>query len=164
MSYRNLEEKVERFCFLDRKQLNEYWQCVLTGHSLICRKWCKKCGCFKELEVIREELKESWFFSSRNDHNYQPVLWIIFFKNENVNLNFRIEIEKIAKSDKIVDKMGRTVPRFCIVDLLNQLYINQENNCYFCIKSCCIFFITADSLEKQLRNEKFGTENSKVEN
>ena len=80
----------------------------------------------------------------------KPVLWIIFFKNENVNLNFRIEIEKIAKSDKI--------------DLLNQLYINQENNCYFCIKSCCIFFITADSLEKQLRNEKFGTENSKVEN
>ena len=80
MSYRNLEEEVERFCFLDRKQLNEYWQCVLTGHSLICCKWCKKCGCFKELEVIREELKESWFFSSRNDHNYQTCVMDNFFQ------------------------------------------------------------------------------------
>ena len=59
--------------------------------------------------------------------------------------------------------MGRTVPRSYIIDLLNQLYINQENNCYFCMKSCCIFCITAESLEKQLRDKKFGTENSKVE-
>ena len=60
--------------------------------------------------------------------------------------------------------MGRTVLRSYIINLLNQLYINQENNCYFCMNSCFIFCITAESLEKQLRNKKFGTENSKVEN
>lgn len=70
MSYGNLQEEVERLFFLDRKQLNEYWQCVLTEHWLICPEWCKKCRCCRELEVICEELKESWFFSPRADHNY----------------------------------------------------------------------------------------------
>ena len=54
----------------------------------------------------------------------------IFF-NENVNLNFRIEIAKTEKSDKIIDQMGRPITRSYIIDLLDQFYINQENNCYF---------------------------------
>ena len=79
MPYRNLEEEVERFYCIAKKQLNAYWQCVLTEHWLICPEWCKKCGCCKELALFRKELKESWFFSPRTDYNYQPVLQILFF-------------------------------------------------------------------------------------
>ena len=126
-----LKKKLKGFIVQLKKQLNAYWQCVLTEHWLICPEWCKKCGCCKELALFRKELKESWFFSPRTDYNYQPVLQILFFFNENLNLNFRIEIAKTEKSDKIIDQMGRPITRSYIIDLLDQFYINQENNCYF---------------------------------
>lgn len=58
--------------------------------------------------------------------------------------------------------MGRIVSRSYVVDLVNQLYVNQQNICHFCQKSTCIFCCTTYSFEQQLRKKKSNTENSKI--
>ena len=49
--------------------------------------------------------------------------------------------------------MGRRVSRSYIVELLNQLYLNQENNFYFCMKTACIFCQTTLCFEEELREK-----------
>ena len=46
--------------------------------------------------------------------------------------------------------MGRHVERLYLVDLLNQCYLNQEENCYFCKKSKCILCQRTLSFEEEL--------------
>ena len=45
--------------------------------------------------------------------------------------------------------MVRYVKRKYIIDLINQSYINQEENCNFCFKSNCLFCKRSTELEKQ---------------
>ena len=49
--------------------------------------------------------------------------------------------------------MGRRVSRSYIVELLNQLYLNQENDFYFCMKTACIFCQTTLCFEEELREK-----------
>ena len=48
-----------------------------------------------------QELQESYFFSPREIMDYQPIAWRIFFKQPEYYIDFRIEIEKAVKSDKL---------------------------------------------------------------
>ena len=57
--------------------------------------------------------------------------------------------------------MVRYVKRKYIIDLINQSYINQEENCNFCFKSNCLFCKRSTELEKQLRDRGFNTRYSK---
>ena len=44
-----------------------------------------------------------------------------------------------------------------IIDLINQSYINQEENSNFFLKSNCLFCKRSTELEKQLRDRGFNT-------
>ena len=51
-------------------------------------------------------------------------------------------------------KMGRWVTRSYLVEMVNQAYLNQERNCYFCFTH----------YEEELRDKKFNNKNSHVKN
>ena len=47
--------------------------------------------------------------------------------------------------------MVRTVDRSYLIDLVNQCYKNQEDNCYFCFKVDCVFCNTSSNNEEELK-------------
>ena len=51
--------------------------------------------------------------------------------------------------------MGRIVDREYLVSCLNQCYVEQENNCYFCFGGRCQFCRRTEVLEHQLYVKKF---------
>ena len=53
--------------------------------------------------------------------------------------------------------MVRYVKRKYIIDLIDESYINQEENFNFCYKSNCLFCKRSTELEKQLRDRGFNT-------
>ena len=59
--------------------------------------------------------------------------------------------------------MGRIDNRHYIIACLNQYYKDQENNCYFCLKTCYAYCKRAFELEHQLHIKKFNARNSSVE-
>ena len=60
--------------------------------------------------------------------------------------------------------MGRHVEDSYLVDLLNQAYLNQEENCYFCMRFNCNFCQRTLYFEEELREKKFNSENPHVQN
>ena len=59
--------------------------------------------------------------------------------------------------------MGRIVDRHYIVACLNQYYKDQENNCYFCLKTRSAYCKRAGELEHQLYIKSFNRRNSSVD-
>ena len=55
--------------------------------------------------------------------------------------------------------MPRIVNRKYLIELLDQCYCDQENNCFFCNDANCK---KANIIEEQLKTKKFNTLNSKV--
>ena len=49
--------------------------------------------------------------------------------------------------------MVRTVDRSYLIDLVNQCYKNQEDNCYFCFKVDCVFCNTSSNNEEELKKK-----------
>ena len=58
--------------------------------------------------------------------------------------------------------MGRIVDREYLVSCLNQCYVEQENNCYFCFGGRCQFCRRTEVLEHQLCVKKFNGKNADV--
>ena len=58
--------------------------------------------------------------------------------------------------------MGRIVDHEYLVSCLNQCYIEQENNCYFCFGGHCRFCRRTEVLEHQLCVKKFSRKNADV--
>ena len=50
----------ETFYCLKRKQLEEYWQCVIAEQQAFCPDKCCFCGICKEFDNISDFLKRSW--------------------------------------------------------------------------------------------------------
>ena len=48
-----------------------------------------------------QELQESYFFSPRKDMDYQPIAWRVLFKQPKYYIDFRWEITKTVKIDKL---------------------------------------------------------------
>ena len=67
----------EYFYYLNRKQLEEYWKCVVKDQEVFCPQKCNNCIVCKFLTKAYDELKSAYFFSARKDMPYQPILWKI---------------------------------------------------------------------------------------
>ena len=94
-------KRLARFYCLDRKQLGEYWRCAQIETETFCSEHCNNCKiCFYFLKNF-QELQESYFFSPRKDMDYQPIAWRVFFKQPKYYIDFRLEIAKTVKSDKL---------------------------------------------------------------
>ena len=72
------------FYCLNRKQLGQYWRCVVEDRDYFCSSRCDRCSICKEMTVF-SELQGSWFFYPKttvaNNFDqipYQSVLWCIF--------------------------------------------------------------------------------------
>lgn len=52
--------------------------------------------------------------------------------------------------------MGRIVDREYLVSCLNQYYLDQKNNCYYCFKMRCRFCRKVEVFQYQLCLKKFG--------
>ena len=48
--------------------------------------------------------------------------------------------------------------------MVNQAYLNQEKNCFFCSKLDCDFCQKTSQYEEELRDKKFNTANSHIQN
>ena len=106
----------EYFYCVNRKQLGQYWKCVVEDQDVICPSRCDKCNICNEMTEIFTELQDSYFFcpttsvaNNQEDIPYQPVLWRIFNSAINKgNKKIRIEIGKSVKHHGLVLNYGET--------------------------------------------------------
>ena len=106
----------EYFYCLNRKQLGQYWQCVIKDRYIFCLERCEKCSICKETADVFTELQDSLFFypkqSLANNFDqvpYQPVLWRLFNSViDKKHKKFRTEIEKSIPHTGLVLDYGKT--------------------------------------------------------
>ena len=104
------------FYSLNRKQLGQYWRCVVEDRDYFCSSRCDRCSICKEMSDVFSQLQDSWFFyqktTAANNHDeipYQPALWRIFTSTLNKkNERFRIEIAKSIPNTGLVLDYGQT--------------------------------------------------------
>ena len=90
----------KRFYCLNRKQLGEYWHCVINDHD--------QCDICKEFAEVFEHLKDAYFFNPNESSKHQPVLWKVYFKRSNFFKKIRTEIGETIESDKLTLENGST--------------------------------------------------------
>lgn len=95
----------ESFYCVNRKQLREYWRCVIKDQKTFCPEKYDDCDVCKELAVVFENLQDAYFFSP-NKNKHQPVMWRVFFERGNKSCKFRIEIAKTIESEDLVLNYG----------------------------------------------------------
>ena len=72
-----------KFYLLNRKQLNEFWQCCVEDKKVFCDDWffpssCKIC---KWVTAVCAELRDNFFFDFDWSKEEQPILWKVFSSN-----------------------------------------------------------------------------------
>ena len=93
---------------LNRKQLRQYWCCIVQDREKLCPMSCSRCEICKEVSHIFSELKDAYFFTPKTEaiHNtdipFQPVLWRVFSAKTEIN----IQIAKSKKSIGIITDYG----------------------------------------------------------
>lgn len=55
--------------------------------------------------------------------------------------------------------MSRHVTRLYLIELVNQAYLNQENNFFFWFKSDCNICQATQCFEEELRKDEFNSDN-----
>ena len=91
------------YCFcLSRKQLGQYWGCVVEDRISSCSSKCEHCSICKEMHDVFVDLQDAYFFQpntnrliNNEDKPFQPVMWRVF--NSTIDRNTkkcRIEIVK----------------------------------------------------------------------
>ena len=60
--------------------------------------------------------------------------------------------------------LGRWETRSYLKQMVNQAYLNQEKNWFFCSKSDCYFCHKNYQYEEELRDKEFNTTNSHIQN
>ena len=63
-----------------------------------------------------------------------------------------------------VIKHGSMDNAFYLKQMVNQAYLNQEKNYFFCSKSDCDFCQKTSQYEEELSDKKFNTANSHIQN
>ena len=104
------------FYCLNRKQLGQYWQCVIKDRDTFCPEICEKCSICKEITDMFVQLQDSYFFypktrPANNQENspYQPVLWRVYNKFINkISNKFYTEIAKSIPHHDLVLNYGQT--------------------------------------------------------
>ena len=94
-------KKLAYFYCLDRKQLGEYLHCAQKEREIFCPGHCDNCNIYHDFSEFFQELQDSYVFFPREDMNYQPIAWRVFFKQPKYFMNFRLEIAKTVKIDKL---------------------------------------------------------------
>ena len=104
------------FYCLNRKQLGQYWRCVVEDRDYFCSNRCDRCSICKEMTDVFSELQDSWFFYPKttvaNNFDqipYQSVLWRVFTSilDKKKNRKFRIEIAKSIPDTGLVLDYGQ---------------------------------------------------------
>ena len=105
------------YCYcLNRKQLGQYWRCIVEDCKFMCPSECGHCSICREMSHIFVELQEAYFFqpnlicrSASQGMPLQPVLWRVFNRSINKNsASFRIEIAKSIPHIGIVTNYEQT--------------------------------------------------------
>ena len=97
----------ETFYCLNRKQLGEYWHCVIEDQKVFCPEECDECKVCKVVIEVFENLQVAYVFTP-NKNKHQPILWRAFFKGINNSKKFRLEIAKTVESADLVLNNGST--------------------------------------------------------
>ena len=58
--------------------------------------------------------------------------------------------------------MVRTVDSNYLVDLVDQCYRNQEENCFFCYKTNCVVCNATFNIQEELRKNSFNSDINRV--
>ena len=105
------------YCYyLNRKQLGQYWRCVVEDRNSLCLSQCEHCSICKETNDVFVELQDAYFFqpntklrTKNEDKPFQPVMWRVF--NSTIDRNTkkcRIEIVKsITHVGLVLDYNGQ---------------------------------------------------------
>ena len=107
--------KNQYFYCLNRKQLGQYWRCVVEDRDYFCSSRCERCSICKEMTDVFSELQDSWFFYPKttvaNNFDrtpYQSVLWRVFTSIlDKKNRKFRFEIAKSIPDTGLVLDYGQ---------------------------------------------------------
>ena len=98
------------FC-LNRRQLGQYWRCIINDRDYFCPSSCEQCKVCKEVSHIFSELQNTYFFNpntrvhcSSENIPYQPVAWRIFSATNKNQLS--IQIAKSKQSLVIITDNG----------------------------------------------------------
>ena len=103
-------------CCLNRKQLGQYWRCIVNDCNFLCQSQCGRCSVCNEMSDIFAKLKDVYFFqpnvicgSATDEKPLQPVMWRIFNRNISKNNSpFKIKIAKLVPHIGIVINYGKT--------------------------------------------------------
>ena len=103
------------YCYyLNRKQLGQYWRCIVEDTNFLCSSRCERCKACKEMSHVFVELQDSYFFipntkvaNNYEDKPYQPVIWCVYNRPSNKK-EFRIEIAKSIPDIGLVMDNGQT--------------------------------------------------------
>ena len=99
------------FYCLNRKQLGQYYRCIVEDCQWLCPGECKCCSVCKEMSEDFSELQRVYFFQPNvsGDKPLQPVMWLIFNRNiDKNNRQFKTEIAKSIPHIGIVTNYGHT--------------------------------------------------------
>ena len=102
------DKSTNEYCYcLNRKQLEQYWDCVSKNREAICSKKCSvfdvfnKCMLCRQVADIWYELQKNFFFYPNEkftaDKHLQPIKWHAFTGTN--NSKFKIEIAKSVPFD-----------------------------------------------------------------
>ena len=72
----------DEYCYcLNRKQLGQYWRCIVKDTNCLCSSRCERCKACKEMYHVFVELQDSYFFitntkvaNNNEDKPYQPIM------------------------------------------------------------------------------------------
>ena len=99
------------FYCLNRKQLGQYYRCIVEDCQWLCPGECKRCNVCKEMSEVFSDLQRAYFFQPNvsGDKPLQPVMWLIFNRNiDKNNRQFKTEIAKSIPHIGIVTNYGHT--------------------------------------------------------
>ena len=86
------------YCYcLNRKQLGQYWRCIVEDTNFLCLSRCERCKACKEMSHVFTELQDAYFCQPKTkpaknyeDKSYQPVMWHVYNRPSNKK-EFRME-------------------------------------------------------------------------
>ena len=132
------------------KHLSMYIDCNLF---YLKQKWPDS---YLPFEIVYEKIKNQDkffrpdYFAPGNAKHYRYFLQ---------SLNYWLICFFVNRCNR---KMGRIVDREYLVSCLNQCYVEQKNNCYFCFGGHCRFCRRTEVLQHQLCVKKFNGKNVDV--
>ena len=68
-----------KFYTMNRKQLNEFWQCCVRDQQHFCDLGCPdSCKMCRWVRTVYNELRDNFFFDFDRSKDQQPMLWKVF--------------------------------------------------------------------------------------